>query len=747
MNEHLWIDPAEPLRNLARVLNFSPDSLSLAEKPDGLTYTPEFSPKDLAFPPNDPEKTKKLAELDAAFKRLRSRYGSAVILKFKIGNLEILNLDYGAVELEKFYQQALKGKVGLDLILNKQDLQAHWKVADPLALTKLFLFPEALVRALSVPLKELEQSANSVFKGFTGDRKLILLAPDHNAQDPTKGLQLNGEYLAVLGGASVARWREFLPQPAPVGVSPKLNVYAEAVNNLKWTRVLLQRLTPLHLNVNCRDVTTGVEQKPNKSDPIVSALLAQMLALSVLYTARESRFPENNGGPWPAVYAADKYLARIEVPQTASISAMLLSDRVPKPWDVYTSIAQLVEWVYKEKLGIGNRLEVVQAVVASFMEDYEASKSLEQLVLKAAEIFQRVESRWTAFIDEKLKKYFSQIKELEERVESTTKSYNEQVQTLTKGITDNMLAAIAVVVGSFIAAIFKSPFQTYIFVFGVLIYTLYLLAFPMIVGLTSAWQRFKDARNGFRKHQLEFTKRLSEDEVNDIVGTRVSENESRFKTWYRTTWILYSVVVALMVLAMLVVPSTLKRWTDSFRLVGASYDAPSDREMVPLVIRGDGFDNTKEIIVTVGNSKLSNTDGKSVKVHGATVLTLAPRRADLADATLKNDVIHVRQGGADEQTLALPATIPPPAEPAFELWTWNENGSLEATGSKFTLIPQLQSDGAKVPFKVSDDGRKLEITDQKALQKLRASRTLEIGYKDGIKARVSLPASPNKPKS
>src|SRR6266545_7067865 len=106
-----------------------------------------------------------------------------------------------------------------------------------------------------------------------------------------------------------------------------------------------------------------------------------------------------------------------------------------------------------------------------------------------------------------------------------------------------MLAAIAVGVGSFISAIFKSPFQPYIFVFGVLIYTLYLLAFPMIVGLTSAWQRFKDARNGFRKHQLEFTKRLSEDEVIDIVGTRVSDNESRFKTWYRTTWILYGVVV------------------------------------------------------------------------------------------------------------------------------------------------------------------------------------------------------------
>jgi hypothetical protein len=73
------------------------------------------------------------------------------------------------------------------------------------------------------------------------------------------------------------------------------------------------------------------------------------------------------------------------------------------------------------------------------------------------------------------------------------------------------------------------------------------------------------------------------------------------------------------------------------------------------------------------------------------------------------------------------------AEPAFEVWTWNENDSLEATGSGFNLLPQLQTYGVKVSFKVSDDGRKLEITDQRVLPKLRASRTLEIVYKDGTK--------------
>ena len=51
------------------------------------------------------------------------------------------------------------------------------------------------------------------------------------------------------------------------------------------------------------------------------------------------------------------------------------------------------------------------------------------------------------------------MKELEETVEDTTKDYNDQVHSLTKTAIDNVLAAVAVIVGSFLAAMFKSPFQ------------------------------------------------------------------------------------------------------------------------------------------------------------------------------------------------------------------------------------------------------------------------------------------------
>ena len=65
-----------------------------------------------------------------------------------------------------------------------------------------------------------------------------------------------------------------------------------------------------------------------------------------------------------AVYAADKYLAGLRPSEQVDFGNAAL-DEIPNPGTLL-SIAQLVEWVYKEKLGIGKRLEVVQAVVAIF---------------------------------------------------------------------------------------------------------------------------------------------------------------------------------------------------------------------------------------------------------------------------------------------------------------------------------------------------------------------------------------------
>lgn len=743
---HDWADPAGPLRKLSQVLKFPLEDLCFAEKPETVSYSAEFPTSALAFPANDPAKGQKLSELNSALKNLHDRYGDSATLKLRSGGLEIFSIqEYQTTNLHKIYDQILKSRsIGIDLIINKPKLLTKWALIDS-ALIKIFIFPKALERSLTVSLNEIEKSDKSVLKSLLAQQKLLILVPDHPAHNAE--FELYGDWLTVLGGSSVDKWQSYLPKGTNKEALSKVqSMHDKALNQLKWTNLSLQCLTPQHLFVNWT-AKNGKGQPTEKNDLIARALFAQLLTLSVLYSARESRFSADNSNDtsWLAIYKADKYLAEVEIPNRQAVSAMIGSDAVKNPGQLGQVMAQIIDWIYNDELGISNRIELLQIAIAGFLEDRKPSEALVDLVVKAPEIWQRVQRRWEAFISEKLDKYFAQIQQLEERVESTTKTYNEQIESLTKGLTDNMLAAVAVIVGSFIAAIFNSPFRAYIFIFGSGIYAIYLLVFPMIIGLISAWQRFTNAQSSFLKHQQEFENRLSKEEVAKIVGTRVSDNERRFENWYNRTWAIYVIVLCLMVVSILAVPGLLKSWNNKFSLSGVTYETPIDREVVPLSIRGDGFDNNKEIVVAIGGAKLSNTDGKSVKVHGSTVLTLTPRREDLVAATQKDLArIAVRQGDSNEQTIAVPTNIPAAPEPDFGAWKWTNANRLEISGSGFGLISQILIDGLKVPFEVSLNGKSLEFTDQKTLQKLRSGGVPEIVMQDGTKRSLSPPARPPK---
>ena len=226
-----------------------------------------------------------------------------------------------------------------------------------------------------------------------------------------------------------------------------------------------------------------------------------------------------------------------------NIAQALIANNQGVPWEAAQTIGRLVNWVYSEERAVDNRLIVTQIVIAGSLQDNRPSNNLKELIRKASELHERVCLRWDSFIEEKLEKYFLQIKELEQTVEATTKSYNEQIESLTKTLTDNMLAAVGVLVGTFIAAIFTSPFKPSILSVGAGIYLAYLIIFPMRVGLTSAQERFAQSRATFLNRQADFVRRLSQAEVNDIVRNTVRSGELRFEHWFKTTERLYGYVL------------------------------------------------------------------------------------------------------------------------------------------------------------------------------------------------------------
>jgi hypothetical protein len=94
-----------------------------------------------------------------------------------------------------------------------------------------------------------------------------------------------------------------------------------------------------------------------------------------------------------------------------------------------------------------------------------------------------------------------------------------------------MLAAVAILIGSFIAAAFSTPFNAALFRVGVLTYAAYVVLFPGAVGLLASASNFRGARSEFDTRIKRFNEMLFPEKVNDIVGSRVADAQSRYHRW------------------------------------------------------------------------------------------------------------------------------------------------------------------------------------------------------------------------
>jgi hypothetical protein len=748
-----WKDPTGPLKKLAAAFRFEEEKLQLSEGTYELYYWIEqYAVSELLFNSDDKNDIgQRLADLDAVLLEIREKYGPALTLQLKSGGVPVLTLnqDYERVELDKFYGKfASSPSLTLEVRINKQALATFWDLEHAAVIVKLFLYTEALVSALSLPLAEIEQGEEALFKDATGQQKVLILVPEHE-------IELDGEYLAVVGGEAMARRETYAKSTQPDPEKVKF-MYQEASNKLRWVQIDLDHLTPLHLMVRWQNPQEGGRGAPPKDDRVAAALYGQLFACSLLYMASYSSLDGGKGGAqaaaagaalppvWVSTFSADKYLTKCDVGDAKKLSEVLEEASADKPWEAALAIAELAKWCYdtQMKRGVGERLGVLQNVVASSMQGNSASVNCRELARQAASLKARAVVRYDSFVQKELDKYLTQVKELEDAIEETTKGYNDQVQTLTKSLTDNMLAAVAVVVGSFIAAIFKSPFETNVFLFGTSIYVVYLLLFPISVGLVSAWQRFDDSKKSFGKRKREFAQRLTETEVNRIVGETVTDRERWFSRWFKFTAVLYAVVLGLVILSIFTVPSLIKSWGDSFELREVSYGEPATGDAVPLIIRGENFNKDKEIVVNVGGSRFTNTDGQTLKVHGTTVLTLMPRQIDLTAISDKSQrLVTVRQGQAGAKEIALPEGAAPIPRPLFVSWKHvpaKGGGSLEAYGSNYNSISRISLGGMSWEFKSLDDGKRLEMRVPVTFKEPLASRVLEVTLKNGEKMQATV---------
>ena len=131
--------------------------------------------------------------------------------------------------------------------------------------------------------------------------------------------------------------------------------------------------------------------------------------------------------------------------------------------------------------------------------------------------------------------YVAEERDLETQVAETVDGFESQVSEMIQSLSATMLAAVAVLIGSFIAAAFKDKFDERIFVIGVCAYMVYLLVFPGIYNMTHHLLRFGTADEIFQKRRGRFARILGDDATDRVIGEDIIKARRRFSIWFAVT--------------------------------------------------------------------------------------------------------------------------------------------------------------------------------------------------------------------
>ncbi|HVT58562.1 MAG TPA: hypothetical protein VHR45_09190 [Thermoanaerobaculia bacterium] len=449
-----------------------------------------------------------------------------------------------AADVAKAQADLVGQRARLDLLVDKKVLIQNLGLTHSDSQVALFLSPEALARELEQPLDQLEGSV----LGWASDRKKLIVVVGGCA------VFLNGEHLAVVGSEAPEGWAAAVPPATPSDariVALREQAFRSAIGPgaVNWYRFKLKELTPVHL---------ALDPKTSSATPGVGTLLRSHLLriealLSIVYTASQVTAPDDpkpaTGGPagdWVATYAAEGTIATVSWSDAGVAAATAGLE------EGAATLGDLARWAYEP--GSGDRLTVVRDVVARSLIGNDPRDNYRLLVGQAAAFWDRAQSSWNAFIDGKLDKYFGHVHELEQVMDATVKAASEQVDGLTKSLIDSALAAVGVIVASFLAAVFKEKFDPAVYRLGVGAYVFYLVVFPGLAGLTASAQRFKALQRGLAERRESFRHRLSDDEVEKTMGEGFKSVTRRYWGWFSATSLAFLALAILLLWSLSAVP-------------------------------------------------------------------------------------------------------------------------------------------------------------------------------------------------
>jgi hypothetical protein len=433
-------------------------------------------------------------------------FGPAARIEIRFGDLTELSIQPGVTQasVDSFVRsaQANPGSYEVTISIDKAVLAEVSGITSSVP-QRLFLFGDGLRRALARGLSRFE---SEVWIDPSAPLRIVVLDTD---------ISLVGPMLAVVSGNAASEGAVSTPS----GDGPSNSVLQAREQQVGWDHQWSRGLTPWHFELH-----------GTSSDPGLSEMLhVQLIKLAVLFTCDRARALQTDGASAliRAEYRGREHIAVVPIDETRAVAATDAE---------LDALSRAVSWCYRspgddEPHWISDRLPFLQTRVAQILEPHPEADRLPAFVHAMPFILEGVEWQWKAFVEGKVSSYLDQVQQVETAVTDTVASFGDRTSVLVKTLTDSLLAAVAVLIGSFIAAAYKDPFNASLFRIGMRAYAGYVLIFPGLLGLIAARHTLQLSLTGFNARVERFKEIIYPGKVDEVISDRVDNARRGFKTW------------------------------------------------------------------------------------------------------------------------------------------------------------------------------------------------------------------------
>jgi uncharacterized protein (DUF697 family) len=397
-----------------------------------------------------------------------------------------------------------------------------------------YFFATSVEGLLAQGLDELEKTT---WGDATEPRRLLIGDTD---------LQRSGPAFQIVGGTNLTRALPPLTAlPEPIRTSIE-RIRTDREEQISWDHQWVQRLTPVQLQL---------DGEPGDS-PLEKLFATAYIQLCLLYTCDRARRRPSISGGWETQpeYQGGQVTVRVPLHEAQPINTGI-TDAVTR------GFAGLIDWCYRlrdegtTRDWAADRLQFTQVRIAHVLQPVPEADRLVTLIGQVADITAALDDQWRAFIEDRFGQYLDKERQLESVVNEVVITFAEKTTSLAKSLSDTLLAAVGVLIGSAIAAAFMTPFNAALFRVGVLTYAGYVLIFPGLYGLGSQVGQFLEIGRTFEHESRRFNTLLGQGKTSQLVGNRVASAQTRYWRWFGFTVAGYAIAIAGAIVAAIVVPS------------------------------------------------------------------------------------------------------------------------------------------------------------------------------------------------